>query len=215
MTESTTIVAHQFETAEQQREVASLGMWVFLVTEVMFFGAMFTGYTVYRSSFPSAFGAASRHLDLVLGVVNTAVLIASSFTVALSLHAAQTNRRRALIRFLVATMTLGAVFLGIKMTEYGQKFHEHLVPGPQFVFTGADPRHAEIFMSFYFAMTGFHALHMIIGIGVFAVLLVLARRGRFDAAYHSPVEVAGLYWHFVDIIWIFLFPLLYLVERHG
>jgi cytochrome c oxidase subunit III len=150
----------------------------------------------------------------LLGGINTAVLICSSFTIALAVYSAETNRRKPLITFLLLTIALGLVFLGIKFFEYYTKFEEHLVPGSLFKFEGPLARHAEIFFSFYFAMTGMHAVHMIIGIGLLTVLVFQARQGRFSALYHTPVELTGLYWHFVDIVWIFLFPLLYLLGRH-
>ena len=206
--------AHHFDDVEQQHEASWLGMWVFLATEVMFFGGMFAGYFVYRHWYPQAFAAASNHLDVLLGCINTAVLICSSFTMALAVHSAETNKRKALVLFLVSTIVLGTVFLGIKFSEYHSKFVEHLVPGNAFAFPGPFEGQAEIFFSFYFAMTGMHAVHMIIGIGLLTVLAWRAKRGRFSAAYHTPVELAGLYWHFVDIVWIFLFPLLYLLGRH-
>ena len=205
---------HQFDDAAQQYEASALGMWVFLVTEIMFFGGVFTAYVAYRSAYPGAFGHASEHLDLTLGSINTAVLIASSLTMALAVHASQLGKRSALVSFLLLTMALGGVFLGIKAVEYADKFHHHLVPGAHFVFAGPDAHPAEIFFSLYFAMTGLHALHMIIGLGVLAVLVSQARQDRFGTGYHTPIEIAGLYWHFVDIVWIFLFPLLYLIERH-
>ena len=170
---------------------------------------------MYRSSYHEAFGAASRHLDITLGAFNTAVLIGSSLTMALALHSAQLGRRRALITFLILTLALGAVFLGVKGVEYTHKWHEHLVPGHGFHFEEAAlARPAEMYFSLYFAITGMHALHMIIGVGIMTVMIILAHKGRFSAEHYSPVEVAGLYWHFVDIVWIFLFPLLYLIERH-
>src|SRR4029077_4695736 len=169
---------------------------------------------VYRHWYPQAFAEASNHLDVLLGGINTAVLICSSFTMALAVHSAETNKRNALILFLVLTIVLRIVFLGIKFFEYHSKFVEHFVPGGSFAFPGPFEGEAEIFFSFYFAMTGMHAVHMIIGIGLMTTLAVQARRGRFSAAYHTPVELAGLYWHFVDIVWIFLFPLLYLLGRH-
>lgn len=215
MSESSTALAHQFDDLAQQKESAIFGIWIFLVTEVMFFGGMFAGYAVYRYKYHEAFMAASDKLDLTLGAVNTAVLILSSLTMALAVHAAQTSRRKQLIGFLGATMGLGLVFLGIKAVEYGHKFHEHLVPGPQFRFGGPQGEHAQLFFSFYFAMTGFHALHMVIGVGVLAVIAGMAYRRRFSPQYYTPVEVSGLYWHFVDIVWIFLFPLLYLVGHHS
>jgi cytochrome c oxidase subunit 3 len=207
-------VAHQFDDAEQQYDAATLGMWVFLVTEVLFFGGMFTLYVVYRSMFPAAFAAGSHELDFALGTINTAVLITSSLTMVLAVHAAQAGGRAAQMTWLIATMALGAVFLGIKFTEYAHKFAEHLVPGPSFRFAGPEAPQAELFFSLYFVLTGFHALHMVIGLGLLSVLTVLAWRGRFGPGYFTPVEVSGLYWHFVDLIWIFLYPLLYLIDRH-
>jgi cytochrome c oxidase subunit III len=207
-------VAHQFDNVAQQHEASSLGMWTFLVTEVMFFGGMFLGYAVYRSIYSETFIEASNHLDIVLGTVNTAVLIASSLTVAMAVHAAQESKQRALLGFLLLTMLLGLVFLGIKFTEYYHKYEEHLIPGWTFQYGGENPLRAAIFFSFYFAMTGMHALHMVIGIGIFSVLSLNAWRGRYSEIYYTPVELAGLYWHFVDIIWIFLFPLFYLLGRH-
>jgi cytochrome c oxidase subunit 3 len=206
-------VAHQFDDYEQQQEAATLGMWLFLATEVLFFGGLFLGYTVYRSIYPAVYGEASRHLDIVLGTINTGVLLCSSLTMAMAVHEVQTGNRRMLVLFLVATMVLGAVFLGIKFYEYYQKYEEHLIPGANFVWSGSDAKHANIFFLFYFIMTGMHALHMIIGIGMMAILVFLTRRGKFNAIYYSPVELGGLYWHFVDIVWVFLFPLLYLVDR--
>jgi len=214
MSDTPAIHAHQFDDSVQQHEASWLGMWVFLGTEVMFFGGMFLGYTFYRSAYPQAFASASNHLDIWLGTINTAVLICSSFTMALAVRAGQIGQNRLVKIFLCLTIVLGIVFLGIKFTEYYQKFEEHLVPGSDFRFEGALASSAEIFFSFYFAMTGIHALHMIIGIGLLATLIVKTARGRFSATYNTPIELVGLYWHFVDIVWIFLFPLLYLVGRH-
>ena len=214
MSEHSIALAHQFDDLGQQKEASIFGMWVFLVTEVMFFGGMFAGYATYRFRYHEAFMAGSNHLDILLGGINTAVLILSSLTMAMAVHAAQLSKRRALMTYLVLTMLLGSVFLGIKAVEYSHKFHQHLVPGPHFAFEGADPQHAQLFFSFYFAMTGFHALHMVVGIALLAVILWMAYQGRFSAEYHNPVEVSGLYWHFVDIVWIFLFPLLYLIGHH-
>ena len=207
-------VAHHFDDADQQREASALGMWVFLVTEIMFFGALFTAYVVYRSAFPEAFHAASKELDIALGSLNTVVLITSSLTMALAVHAAQVSRRGMLVVCLLLTIALGTTFLGVKAYEYWHKWHEHMVPGPTFVFHGADPNNAQLFFSLYFAMTGLHALHMIVGIGLLSVLTVRATQGMFNRFYYTPVELSGLYWHFVDLVWIFLFPLLYLLGRH-
>lgn len=209
-------VAHHFDDAEQQYLSANLGMWIFLATEIMFFGGMFAGYLVYRILETPAFVEGSKHLDLVWGTVNTFVLLLSSFTVALSVHAAQTGRRKRLVWLLVATIGLGLVFLGIKGYEYWHKFHEGMVPGPGFVVPhlynpDVSPLRVELFISFYFAMTGFHALHMVIGVGIFTVIAIMAQHGEFTPKYYTPVEISGLYWHFVDIVWVFLFPLLYLI----
>jgi cytochrome c oxidase subunit 3 len=205
---------HHFEDVEQQHDASWLGMWVFLTTEVMFFGGMFACYFIYRHWYLQAFASASNQLDVVLGGINTAVLICSSFTMALAVHSAETGRRKPLVVFLLLTIVLGSVFLGIKFYEYHIKFEEHLVPGSSFRFEQSLARPAEIFFSFYFAMTGMHAVHMIVGIGLLTALIFRARRDRFSPIYHTPVELTGLYWHFVDIVWIFLFPLLYLLGRH-
>jgi cytochrome c oxidase subunit 3 len=207
--------AHHFDDAAQQHEASTLGMWLFLVTEVMFFGGVFTVYVAYRSLYPEAFGHASHHLDVRLGSFNTAVLIGSSLTMALAVRAAQLGRRHTvIIGWLLATMLLGSTFLGVKAYEYWHKFHEGLVPGPLFVYEGPDAGQAQLFFGVYFAATGLHALHMVIGLGLLTWLVRQAGRGRFSAAYYTPVELMGLYWHFVDIVWIFLFPLLYLIGRH-
>jgi cytochrome c oxidase subunit 3 len=210
-----TYLQHHFEDAEQQFEASSLGMWAFLVTEILFFGGLFLGYLVYRSNFTEAFVAGSHELDITLGGVNTAVLIFSSLTMALAVHFAQLGKRKALIWALVFTIILGSAFLGIKTLEYAHKAHEHLMPGLGFQFDSPLAPQVRIFFSFYFAMTGTHAFHMIIGIGLLLYLVYRANQGRYSTAYFTPVEMIGLYWHFVDIVWIFLFPLLYLIGRHG
>jgi len=205
---------HHFDTAEQQKDASTLGMWIFLVTEIMFFGGMFTAYIVYRALHPAAFVEASHELDLMMGAINTAVLICSSLTMALAVHASQLGQRKSLVTYLLLTMFLGLVFLGIKAVEYHEKFVNHHVPGPSFHFEGPQAPYAEMFFSLYFAMTGLHALHMIIGEGLLGVLTIRAWIGRFTAEYNTPIDLTGLYWHFVDIIWIFLFPLLYLLGGH-
>jgi len=226
---------HHFENMEQQREAGTIGMWVFLVTEIMFFGGMFLAYTLYRSYYPAAFAAASNHLDITLGAINTAVLIVSSFTMALAVYGTQVGRTRMQNICLFLTLVLGLTFLGIKAVEYRSKYEDRLIPGrlipgrefgPQVAEAndtdphklhlrdGASVRQVEMFYWIYFAMTGMHALHMVIGAGLLTVILILSLRGRFSPEYHSPVEISGLYWHFVDIVWIFLFPLLYLLGRH-
>ncbi len=213
-------LAHHFDTLEQQHEANTLGMWMFLATEVLFFGGLFLGYAVYRDRFSMAFLIGSEELNLALGAVNTVVLIFSSLTVVLTIHAAQTGRKTISL-WLIATLLLGLAFLGIKAVEWHHDYELGLVPGIRWdpditgVWKKADipPRQGEIFFLIYFCMTGLHALHMIIGLGVFSVLLYHATRGRYGPKYYTPLEVGGLYWHFVDIVWIFLFPLLYLI-RH-
>jgi cytochrome c oxidase subunit 3 len=224
---------HQFDTLEQQKESSTLGMWLFLVTEIMFFGGLFTAYVVYRSWYSEAFLLASNTLDVLWGGINTAVLICSSLTMALAIWAAQVNWRKGIVLFLIATIALGGVFLGIKTIEYRDKFEHHHVPGPNFRFdvghgeahegghtaelAARDPlleRHTQIFFSLYFIMTGLHATHMVIGMLVLGVLAWYAWKGTYDATYYNPLEMTGLYWHFVDIVWIFLFPLLYLLGAH-
>ena len=207
-------LAHQFDSLAQQSEATTLGMWVFLATEVLFFGGLFATYLIYRTWYPDAFAAASRELDVTFGTINTAVLITSSLTMALAVHAAQLGQRKLLMVFLILTMVLGTVFLGIKSVEYYHKFVEHHVPGPSFQFEKPYQQNAQLFFSLYFVMTGLHAVHMIIGIGIMLVMLWWAWRGTITKEYFSPIEISGLYWHFVDIVWIFLFPLLYLISRH-
>lgn len=205
--------AHQFEDMGQQREAGNLGMWLFLVTEIMFFGGMFACYIIYRALHLPAFEAGSRLLNVRLGAANTGVLIASSLTMALAIHAAQTGKRKGTIIFyLLLTMILGAAFLGLKFTfEWHQDWIEGLVPGLNWAYGGAHAPAVELFFCFYFFMTGLHALHMIVGIGILTVLIAMAGRGHFNDQYYAPLEITGLYWHFVDIVWIFLFPLLYLI----
>jgi cytochrome c oxidase subunit 3 len=213
---------HHFNSMEQQKESSTLGMWTFLLTEIMFFGGLFLLYTVYRLKFPEAFIHASQQLDIQWGFINTLVLIGSSLTMALAVHAAAAGARRATVQWLLATVVLGSVFLGVKVVEYKHKFEHHLVPGqgrfnPSEEHIPAEERGgAEMYFSLYFAMTGLHATHMILGIPVLFILAVMAQRGAFGPGYYTPVELFGLYWHFVDIVWIFLFPLLYLIEpaRH-
>ncbi len=208
----------QFDTEAQQKDAATLGMWLFLVTEIMFFGGMFAVYTIYRSWYPDVFAIASSSLNEIIGALNTGVLLLSSFTMVMAVRAGQLGQRKAIVIFLILTLLFGGIFLGVKAYEWNQKFEEHHIPGQAaFHLDGVlpgDQGHAQLFFSIYFAMTGLHALHMVIGVGILLILIVQARKGRFSASYYTPVDVAGLYWHFVDIIWIFLFPLLYLIDRH-
>ena len=238
---------HHFDDMEQQKEASTFGMWVFLLTEIMMFGGLFTAYLIYRIKYYQAFVAGSTSISVGWGFANTLVLIGSSFTMAMAVWSAQTGRRKGQIWFLIGTMILGAAFLGVKAKEYDDKYEECHIPGhiigkgfnavggpgcktgniAQEIMERAEKNHqemspvaaqqiasqTEIFFSFYFAMTGLHAFHMIIGLGLLTWLLLRARRGEFTAAYYTPMELGGLYWHFVDIVWIFLFPLLYLISR--
>jgi cytochrome c oxidase subunit 3 len=221
--------AHHFESIEQQRDAGTLGMWVFLGSEILFFGGIFTAYAVMRWSSPAAFAAGSRHLSPELGAINTAVLLTSSLTMVLAVWAAQVANRKLLQTFLALTMLFGTTFLVIKAYEWYSEYTEHLVPGVSFgkdeegnyVLTehgSEEPMPVEkikamqMFFVFYFSITGLHALHMIVGLAVLSVQLALALRGSFGVADYTPVELSGLYWHFVDIVWIFVFPLLYLLR---
>jgi cytochrome c oxidase subunit III len=241
--ESRPELRHHFADVDQQRNAASLGMWWFLGTEIMFFGGMFCGYLVYRRVYFPEFAVASRSISLFWGALNTGVLICSSLTVALAVRAAQLGNRRRQVQLLLATLFFGLVFLAIKAKEWTDKYEEHhvptfdynavsgngnLIPGHEHLL-GLDKfendpggyrqrvsqvqQRTKIFFSLYFALTGMHALHMVVGVGIFTVITFMAWQGKFTPEYHTPLEIAGLYWHFVDIVWIYLFPLLYLIDR--
>jgi cytochrome c oxidase subunit 3 len=204
------LLAEQYDDIEQQRSAALLGMWIFLATEVLFFGGLFLSYTAYRYLYPNVWAAASRHTEVMLGGANTAILLFSSTLMALAVRASQLERRRHLVWLLLGTALFGIVFMGIKGFEYHKDFVEHLVPGVNFQWHETNPAAAQLFFWLYFAMTGLHAIHVTIGIVIMLVLALLAWRRRFENGNYMPVEIAGLYWHFVDIVWVFLFPLLYL-----
>lgn len=204
----------QFENAEQQERAATFGMWIFLATEVLMFGTLFTAYGIYRLWYGDAFMAASNHMDLLLGGLNTAVLLTSSLTMALAVDAARKGKNTSVVIFLIATMLIGTLFLGVKFYEYWDHWQKAEFPGRGFRFEPGYSGHAELFFFFYFLMTGLHAVHMIIGLGILGLLALGARLGSFSATYNTPVEMTGLYWHFVDIVWVFLYPLFYLVGRH-
>jgi cytochrome c oxidase subunit 3 len=251
------LVVHHFMDLNQQREAGTLGMWVFLATEVMFIGAMFVAYFIYRIQGPyfKPFTLASNNLIMWVGFVNTLVLLTSSLTVVLAIRAAQLNHKKWVFRHLVITMLLGCVFFGFKVYEYTTDYKEHLwpavpnwtmerekaglkyflpekgfIPGTEgkseeevkAIKESLTPQQmlelnkkldsAKIFYRFYYSLTGLHAFHMLVGIGLFIFLIIQAARGKYTPASHAQVEISGLYWHFVDIVWIFLFPLLYLVR---
>lgn len=236
MSSATAGLFHHFDSYEQQRQSASLGMWLFIAQEIMFFGGLFAAYLIYRMSNPAIFAVASSELEIKWGAINTGVLILSSLTMALAVRMAQLGKAKQIVAFLVATLILGGGFVGIKYVEYSKKFEHHLFPGKGFDFhltekeIGAleyagydlsnpqDYHHVQsrsrLFFSIYFAMTGLHALHMLIGMGIMLWMIRPAWRGKYDGNNHNFVEGFGLYWHFVDIVWIFLFPLLYLLGRH-
>jgi cytochrome c oxidase subunit 3 len=235
-------LAHQFEDRTQQDESYIVGMWTFLVTEIMFFGGLFLAYLIYRYKNPEVFVSAHEHLNVYFGGINTLVLLTSSLFMALAVRCAQLKQRGGQILWLLATIAMACVFLVIKGFEYKEKFDHHLFPGPGFryevvggeaggsgahaapavpagmdvakVATEPDENHkAEMFFNLYFAMTGLHGIHVLIGIIVMGVLAVMIWRRNPAIEYYMPVEMAGLYWHFVDIVWIFLFPLFYLIPR--
>jgi cytochrome c oxidase subunit 3 len=207
-------VEHHFEDADQQKDAATVGMWVFLVTEVMFFGGMFLAYFVYRQAYPAAFASASNKTNLLIGAANTTVLICSSLTMAMAVHFAAIGKKSLIVLFLILTLLLGGTFLGVKAYEYHDKWVHHEVPGHNFDCEGCtDAAHTPLFFALYFGMTGLHATHMIVGAVIIIVLIVQARKGAYTPEWHTPVELFGLYWHFVDVVWIFLFPLLYLIDR--
>lgn len=232
-------LAHHFEDRAQQDEAHSLGLWVFLATEIMFFGGLFLAFTVYHVLFPDAFGLASSRLSVSWGVINTVVLLFSSFTMAMAVHSAQVGHQKKLIGFMVVTVLCALAFMGIKSVEWKEKFDHHLVPGPNFEFVLDDPhaaetghalspevmeaalardpfieRHAQMFFVIYFCITGLHGIHVIIGVIVISWMIIRARRREFSPQWSTPIELTGLYWHLVDVIWIYLFPLIYLIHRH-
>lgn len=213
MFDDKSIVAEQFEDAQQQNEASHLGMWTFLATEVLFFGGLFLAYAVYRHFYFSEFAAASRHTDVFYGTLNSVILLTSSFTMALAVQFGKAGQCKLVVRCLLLTIGLGAAFLVVKGFEYHEDIADHLVPGANF--DPALPLQAQIFFWLYWAMTGLHGIHILIGLGILTVMARLAHRGTFSTEYHTPLEISGLYWHFVDIVWLFLYPLLYLVQRHS
>jgi cytochrome c oxidase subunit 3 len=210
---------HHFESAGQQADAAGFAMWLFLLTEVMFFSGLFTAYLIYRNWYYRAFVAGSHQLSVVWGTTNTAVLILSSFTMAMAVWCSKTGRRRELTLCLTLTFLLGLGFLGIKGIEYHEKFEKHHVPGRHYSAGDRplpldDARHTEVYFSLYFLMTGMHAAHMVIGLCILGFMILRARAGAYTAGHATFVENFGLYWHFIDIVWIYLFALLYLISRH-
>lgn len=205
------VVAHHFDSAKQEFESSKLGMWLFLVTEILLFGGLFVAYIIFRIKYPEMFHEASKFLNRPMGAFNTVVLICSSFTMAMAVNATQRNDQNKANQYLIVTLFCGFIFMVIKFFEYSHKFHEGLFPGAHFAFEGQSPEHASLFFSLYFMMTGLHGIHVLIGMGLILWCLIKSNRGAFSSSYYTPVENTGIYWHLVDLIWIYLFPLMYLV----
>jgi cytochrome c oxidase subunit 3 len=209
------ILHEQFDDIEQQRQASNMGMWVFLATEVMLFGGLFLGYTAYRYTFSQVFQTASGETEFGIATANTAVLLCSSLTMALAVHAVRINRRRMLVGMLLLTALLGAVFLGLKGLEYYLDYTKNEVPGALFHWAHPHPEQAQLFFLFYFILTGLHAVHLTAGVTIVCIMALLAWRGKFTSENDTPIEVTGLYWHLIDVVWVFLYPMFYLSGRHG
>ena len=224
------LVQHQFDDMEQQRESFSLGMWLFLATEVMMFGGLFFAYSLYRGMHPAAFEIASSHLNVTVGTINTFVLLISSLTMALAVHAAAIKDTKRLVLFLTLTWILGAAFLGVKAYEWYVDYVEGLIPGVNWTYhtshhfaeevrglaqRNIGPQHVQMYFVIYFCMTGLHAIHMSVGLAILGIFIAMAAKGKFTSGNDQPVEIFGLYWHLVDIVWVFLFPLLYLIAQYS
>ena len=213
MAETQIAIAEQFDDPVQQKIASTFGMWTFLATEVLFFGAVFLAYIVYRSTYPNAFAEAGKHTILLFGSINAAILLTSSFTMALAVHAVQNNNIKWLLRLLLITILLGCAFLAVKGLEYHEDVKEQLFPGPNF--KPGLPYQAQIFWFLYWVLTGWHTVHLAVGIGLLSVITFFSWQGKYCERYYNPVFISGLYWHFVDLVWIWLYPLLYLVNRHS
>ena len=209
----TRAVEQQFEDMPQQYEAAHMGMWTFLATEFLFFGGFFISYAVYRYFYNAEFVIGVKHTLIFFGTINSTLLLTSGLTMALAVQAATENRTRVLVPLLVVTILLGLGFLTCKGIEYRQDILSKLVPGP--TFDPSLPLHTQLFFWLYWGMTGLHAVHMIVGVALLSVITLMAARRKFSAQYYTPLEMVGLYWAFVDIVWIFLYPLLYLIGRHA
>lgn len=203
--------AHHFASAHDEFEASKQGMWIFMVTEVLMFGGLFVAYAMFRAMYPQMFHEASHHLDQRLGLTNTIVLITSSLTMVLAVIAAQRGQKGKILTYLGVTFLLSCVFLVVKYFEYSAKFHHGLLPGGLFTNTELTQPKTSLFFSLYFVMTGIHAFHVIVGMGLMIWLALRTLKNEFSPAFYTPVELVGFYWHFVDMVWIFLFPLMYLV----
>jgi cytochrome c oxidase subunit III len=203
---------HHFVNSEQQFDTSKIGMWLFLATEILMFGGLFIGYGLMQSQYPEAWVAAHHHLDRIMGATNTVFLLCSSFTMVMAVHSAANSRQKATVNYLIVTWLFALGFMVIKYFEYSHKFHDGLLPGRYFAYAGGGPAQQAMFFGFYFLMTGIHGFHVLIGMILIGWLIIRAKRGDFNSAYYTPVDLIGLYWHLVDLIWIYLFPLLYLVS---
>jgi len=204
-------LAHHFHEVEQQKESAKLGMWIFLLTEILLFGGLFVAYSVFRAWNPEMFFDAHKQLNVYMGTLNTFVLISSSVTIALSIRSIQLGDKKRTMQLLFITLLLAAVFLVVKYFEYSHKIHLGQLPGKYYTFEGLEGTNPHVFFSIYFLMTGLHGVHVILGMAAITWILYKTSKGRFSAEYYTPVEMVGLYWHLVDLIWIYLFPLFYLI----
>jgi cytochrome c oxidase subunit 3 len=207
------IAAEQFDDLEQEYESSKLGMWVFLATEVLFFGVLFAAYTIARVLYPDGFAEANLHNDLLSGGIETAILLTSSATMAFAVRAAKLGGHRPASGLVTITLLLGVAFIAVHLLGYYHHYEERLMPGVNFAFDGAHAKEVELFFFLYFVMTGFHMLHVTVGVVVLALIAIMAWRRAFGPQYHTPIELTALYWDFVDIVWIFLFPSFYLVSR--
>ena len=203
-------VAHHFDDAHQEFESAKIGMWAFLAQEVLFFSGLFVAYIVFRYLYPEMFVEAHRHLSWKLGATNTVILIISSFTMVMSVRSAQLSQKKETLNYLIATLIFAGCFMVIKGFEYASKIHHGLLPAKWFSAEGMSET-LHLFYGIYFMLTGVHGLHVLVGMGLITWLIIRTKRGEFYSEYYTPLEMVGLYWHLVDLIWIFLFPLLYLV----
>jgi cytochrome c oxidase subunit 3 len=203
--------AHHFKDAAHEVEASKFGIWLFLCTEILMFGGLFVGYAIYHAKYPEIFVAGSKFLDWRLGALNTVILLISSFTVVMAIHAAQTNQKKKILINLYITLICAGAFMVVKYFEYMHKIHLGLLPGALFSYADAEVANLPLYFSFYFMMTGLHGSHVLAGMVLIAWLIVRAHKGHFGPKYYTPVECVGLFWHLVDLIWIYLFPLLYLV----
>ncbi len=206
------VVPHHFESAEQAYQSSKTGLWLFLVTEILLFGGLFVAYIIYRALYPATFHECSHHLNRVMGAINTVVLICSSFSMAMAVQKVQQNQKKTAVYLLLFTLLCAATFMVIKYFEYTHKIHEGLLPGAHFSYEAIKAPKADLFFSLYFMMTGLHGIHVLVGMGLITWVMIRTRRGDFSRQYYTPVDLTGLYWHLVDLIWIYLFPLLYLIS---